>query len=215
MSALSEQDRLNPNHPMFYAPRALRERSAPRPDSLTETMSTETITEPLGRPMPPPSPFDVQLENAVSEALRQQLAPGVVHEPAALARDLDRQKTWFGVTGGFAAAAGASAVVAMLFIVMAPGARQSDSGGSASSGVVQSIRTALPQSAPTPVQSSQASAVSKPALAEFQGLLAPSVASQIAPSATSQPVTHEQSEELLRGFVQWRENPNSTPAGDK
>jgi hypothetical protein len=222
MSALSEQDRLNPNHPLYYAPRSLRERSASRPSTMTETISAETITEPLTRPAPAPSPFDLQLENAVSEALRQQLAPRVVHEPPALVRELDRQKTLFGFAGRFAAAAGASAVVALLFIVISPGSWQSNGGASSSSGFIQSIRTVLPQSAQTtaavPVQSGQAFAApiaSKPALAEFQAVLAPSVASQIAPSTTSQSVTYEQSEELLRAFVQWRENPNSTQAGDK
>jgi len=54
-----------------------------------------------------------------------------------------------------------------------------------------SVGTALPQS-------SQA----RPALADFQAILAPAPASQ--------PAAHEQSQQLLQQFLQWRQKANST-----
>src|SRR5258708_2015974 len=78
MSAASERDRLNPNHPLYYAPR----RSTERPE-LRPVPSQETTAERAGRPGPSAIPFDTDLENAVSEALRHPLDPAVVRRPLA------------------------------------------------------------------------------------------------------------------------------------
>jgi hypothetical protein len=52
-----------------------------------------------------------------------------------------------------------------------------------------------------PAQPSQGDVESKPALAEFKALLA---------SPPSQPATHEQSQQLLQNFLQWRKKANTT-----
>ena len=59
MSALSE-DHLNPHHPMYYAPRWLRERSGSR-----LAPAPEATSEPAGRTGSTSGTFDTQLENAV------------------------------------------------------------------------------------------------------------------------------------------------------
>src|SRR4051812_34057274 len=75
MSAASERERLNPNHPLYYAPR----RSSERPE-LRPVPSQETTAEQAGRPGSSATSFDTDLENAVSEALRHPLEPAVVRK---------------------------------------------------------------------------------------------------------------------------------------
>jgi hypothetical protein len=167
----SEQD---PNDPLYYAP--LRERSKSPPLSISH----------------PPS-LDIQLRKAV--ALRKQLEPEVIYEPAGLAREL-RRAALFSVAARFGAVVAVVAVVALLFVLMLPASRQSDA-SSTSSEITGSIRTALPQS-------SQGDDGSKPALAAFQGVLAS--------APVNQPATNEQSQQLLQQFLQWRQKANSTKA---
>src|SRR5947207_6925522 len=124
MSALSE-DHLNPHHPMYYAPRWLRERSGPRVPS-----SQVATSEPTARAVAPGATFDAQLENAVSEALRHPLDPEVVREPPGLGRELDRRTALAGVAGRFAAAIGVSAIIALFFVILAPASWQPDSSSS-------------------------------------------------------------------------------------
>ena len=64
MSNLSEHEQLNPNDPISYAPRWLRERSQ-SPLSL----SHETVTEPIRSRISSSASLDNQLENAISDAL--------------------------------------------------------------------------------------------------------------------------------------------------
>jgi hypothetical protein len=192
MSTLNEQDHLNPNDPTYYAPRWLRERSEPRLSPSRETSS--------GHPRRPPPSVDALLEDAVSEGLRRPLDPEVIHEPPGFVREPDRRIALISVAGRFAAAVGVSALVALFFVSMVPVsrdyARQPDGGASSFSGILQSIRTAL-------YQPSRRDDDSKPALSEFQTILAS--------TRTSPPVmTHEQSETLLQQFLQWRQKPDST-----
>jgi hypothetical protein len=207
MSALSD-DHLNPHHPMYYAPRWLRERSGSRLPP-----SQEPTTEQSGR-APAGATFDAQLENAVSEALRHPLDPEVVRQPPGLARDLDRRVALVGVVSRFAAAIGVSAIVALFFVILAPASWQPDSSGSSLSAFIQSMRTAL-------VQPGQTAAAPRPALADFQALLAPSNTGEPATSenqATQDQqsvVTREQSQELLQEFVQWRQRPAPAQPGEK
>jgi hypothetical protein len=174
MSSVSEQEHLNPRDPLYYAPRSLRERSAMRGES------PETPFSPVS--------FDSQLESAVSDALRHPLDPELVHEP-----DPESKKALWTVAARFAAAIGVAALVALFFVVAVPGSRQSDGEPSTStfSNVAQSIKSALSQS-------SEAS--SKPAINEFQALLA-----STPPSA---PASSEQDSQLLKQFMQWREKPD-------
>lgn len=172
MSSVSEQDHLNPRDPLYYAPRSLREQSAARDTSLSAPFSA--------------SAFDSQLESAVSDALRHRLDPEVMHEPG-----LQSKKALWTVAARFAAAVGIAALVALFFVVAVPGSRLSDGEASTFSNVAQSIKAAL-------FQSTEASP--KPAISEFQALLAASPAS--APAAS------EQDGQLLHQFMQWREKPD-------
>ena len=174
MSSVSEQEHLNPRDPLYYAPRPLRERSTLRG---------------TGSQMPfAPTSFDSQLESAVSDALRHPLDPELMHEPG-----LESKKALWTVAARFAAAIGVAALVALFFVVAVPGSRQSDGETSASTfaNVMQSIRNAL---------SPSGEAAQKPALNEFQALLA-----STPPSA---PAASEQDTQLLKQFMQWREKPD-------
>jgi hypothetical protein len=197
MSTYSEHGNLNPNDPMYYAPRWLRERSAFRLSPSSETNSDRPRLPVTSSPS-----FDSLCEEAVSKALRSPLDPEVIHEPEGFVRELDRRIALINVAGRFAAAVGVAALVALFFVIMVPTsrgyARQPDGGASSFSGLLQSMKTALYL---TPRREDD----SKPALSEFQSLLAS--------TKTSQPVnTPEQSETLLRQFVQWRQKTDSTEA---
>jgi hypothetical protein len=177
MSSVSEQDHLNPRDPLYYAPRSLRERSA------TRGTGTETQFSPVS--------FDSQLESAVSDALRHPLDPELMHEP-----DQESKKALWTIAARFAAAVGVAALVALFFVVAVPGSRQSDGEQSSTfTNVAQSIKSAL---------SPSGEASQKPAINEFQSLLAATPAS--APPAS------EQDAQLLKQFMQWREKPDpATP----
>jgi hypothetical protein len=177
MSSVSEQDHLNPRDPLYYAPRSLRERST------TRGASSETPFSPVS--------FDSQLESAVSDALRHPLDPELMQEP-----DLESKKALWTIAARFAGAIGVAALVALFFVVAVPGLRQGgDSEPSTLTNVTQSLKSAL---------SPSGEASSKPAINEFQALLA-----STPPSA---PAASEQDSQLLKQFMQWREKPDpATP----
>ncbi len=176
MSSVSEQDHLNPRDPLYYAPRSLRERSASR------GASPETQISPVS--------FNSQLESAVSDALRHPLDPELMHEP-----DPKSKKALWTIAARFGAAVGVAALVALFFVVAVPGSRQGDSEPSMLANFAQSIRNAL---------SASGEVSSKPAINEFQALLAATP-----PSA---PAASEQDSQLLKQFMQWREKPDpATP----
>ena len=204
MSSLSDQDHLNPNDQLYYAPRWLRERAEPLPASPAPP---EKRSQSVVRPNPPPHSFDALLEEAVAESLRHPLDPEVMHEPPGFVRELDRRMAILSVAGRFAAAIGVSAIVALFFVIMVPAsrdyARQPDGDASSVSGILQSMRTALSQPR-------QRDDELKPALSEFQAILA-SPSPQAAPAP--QPVAREESESsLLQSFVQWQQKPPSPSA---
>ena len=177
MSSVSEQDHLNPRDPLYYAPRSLRQQSTLRGATPPEAAFASVS-------------FDSQLESAVSDALRHPLDPEVMHEP-----DLEKKALWT-IAARFAAAIGVAALVALFFVVAVPGSRQSEGEQSSTfANFAQSIKNALPSSG---------EGVQKPAINEFQALLAASPAS--APAAS------EQDNQLLKQFMQWREKPDpATP----
>ena len=184
MSSLTEHehDNFNPNDPSYYAPRWLRDRAGSRSDSALESARS---------PLPAPASLDTQLENAVSNALWHPLDPEIIHEPPGLADELDRSAALITVAARFAAAVGVSAIVALFFVIMVPASRQADSGAAA---LMRSIKAVL-------LQPDQGDEGSKPAVAELEPILASAQAGQ--------PATHEQSEQLLQQFLQWREKPGS------
>jgi hypothetical protein len=176
MSSISEPDHLNPRDPLYYAPRSLRERSGSRGTSLETPFSA--------------SSFDSQLESAVSDALRHSLDPEVMRDP-----DQESKKAMWTTAARLAAAVGVAALVALFFVFAVPGSHQGDGDQSSLSNLAQSFKNALPQSA---------DAAPKPAINEFQSLLAATPAS--APPAS------EPSGQLLHQFMQWREKPEpATP----
>jgi hypothetical protein len=195
MSAYSEQDHLNPNDPAYYAPRWLRERSKLR-------LSSDTSLGRARRPVSSSPAFDALPEEAVPEALRRPLDPELIHEPLAFVRELDRRTALISVAGRFAAAVAVSALVALFFVIIVPvsrdHARQPDGGASSFSGIMQSIKSAFYR---PPAKDDD----SKPALSEFQTILASAQASRVV-------ITHEQSETLLQQFLRWRQKPGSTAA---
>ncbi len=204
MSSLSDQDHLNPNDQLYYAPRWLRERAEPLPAAPA---LPEKRSQSLARPNTPPHSFDALLEEAVAESLRHPLDPEVMHEPPGFVRELDRRMAILSVAGRFAAAIGVSAIVALFFVIMVPASRdyakQPDGDASSVSGILQSVRTALSQPR-------QRDDELKPALSEFQAILA-SPSPQAAPAP--QPVAREESESsLLQSFVQWQQKPPSPSA---
>jgi hypothetical protein len=204
MSSVSDQDHLNPNDQLYYAPRWLRERAEPLPASPAPP---EKRSQSVVRPNPPPHSFDALLEEAVAESLRHPLDPEVMHEPPGFVRELDRRMAILSVAGRFAAAIGVSAIVALFFVIMVPAsrdyARQPEGDGSSVSGILQSMRTALSQPR-------QREDELKPALSEFQAILA-SPSPQAAPAP--QPAAREESESsLLQSFVQWQQKPPSPTA---
>jgi hypothetical protein len=186
MSSFSEQAPPNPNDPEFYAPPRLRERAAKLGLSLSQAERPEPIRS---SPISLPASLDIQPKNELSDALWKPLDPEVINEPARLT--WDRRTAQLGVA---AAAAGVMTVMVLLFVIMKPAPRPSDA-GSTSSEITRSTSTALPQSV-------QADVGSKPALAEFQAL--------IAPVPPSQPATHKQSQQLLQQFLQWRKKADTT-----
>ena len=177
MSSVSEQEHLSPRDPLYYAPRWLRERSTSR-GAIPPEGAFASVS------------FDSQLESAVSDALRHPLDPEVMHEP-----DLEKKALWT-IAARFAAAIGVAALVALFFVVAVPGSRQSEGEQSSTfANFAQSIKNALPSSG---------EGAQKPAINEFQALLAASPAS--APAAS------EQDNQLLKQFMQWREKPDpATP----
>jgi len=116
------------------------------------------------------------------------LDPKATNERARHTRDLDRRAALLSVAARVAAVAGVVVVAALLFVIMKPASRQSVAGST------PSTNTATPQP-------SQPDVEWKPALAEFKALLA---------SPPSQPATHEQSQQLLQNFLQWRKKASTT-----
>ena len=116
-----------------------------------------------------------------------------MHEP-----NPESKKALWTVAARFAAAIGVAALVALFFVVAVPGSRQSEGEQpSALASFAQSVRNALPQSG---------DAAQKPAINEFQAILAASPAS--APPA-AEPSASEPSGQLLQQFMQWREKPDA------
>lgn len=194
MSTYREYANLNPNDPMYYAPRWLRERSA-----LRLSPSSESSSERPRGPVSSSPAFDGLLEEAFPEALRRPLDPEVIHESPGFVSELDRRAALIRGAGRFAAAVGISALVALFFAIMVRDyARQPDGGASSLSGILQSIKTAFYQ---PPRREDDLN----PALSEFQTIPA-------SPRTSQAVITHEQSEMVLRQFLQWRQKSGSTGA---
>ena len=206
MSVASEPESTGPHDPMHYAPRRLRDKPEPRLTPLEDAraLRERRLDAVTGRSISPPAPLDPQLENAVYETLRRPIDPKLLGETRALARELERRNSLFGLTGRLVAAIGVSAIIALFFIVMMP-ARQRDTAASFQT-AVQSFTTALSQQQqPAQPQQQPNDDTKKPALAEFQTLLTSDTA-----QAAEREQSERQSDKLLQQFLQWRQK--SAPA---
>jgi hypothetical protein len=190
MSSHGEPDPTNPDDLTYYAPRALRERAKSLPPTQ-EVRSEPARSLTSYRPSPDVRPL----------YLRPPSAPEPFHQSGVLERD-QRRTALFSVASRFAAIAAFVVIVALLFVVMSPALRQSDA-SSTSAEITGSIQSEI--MGPTkiaPPRSSQDQNEAKPALAEFQGVLASIPASK--------PATPQQSPLLLQQFMQWRQKTNPT-----
>jgi hypothetical protein len=187
MSATIDQKTpLSPNDPAYYAPRLPRDPDPTRLPALGETRAyrppATSITD---------TTLDGQLENAVFESLRHPLDPEAVEEPA----EMDRRAGLLGVVGRVATAIGAAAFVALLFVIVIPSLRQQSADPSAAE-VIDSMKSAL----------SKSELAAKPQ--EPQPQPSPELQSILASSSESAPqVSHEESEVLLKQFMQWQQKP--------
>jgi hypothetical protein len=204
MSVANEPESAGPHDPMHYAPRRLREKPEPRLSSAEDIRAArdKRLEAVIGRNLNPPAPLDNSLETAVYESLRRPIDPRLLGETRALTREFERRGSVFGVAGRIAAAVVVSAVIALFFGVMMP-AKQQDNAASFAT-TVQSFTTALSQQPSQPVPAEDAK---KPALAEFQSLLAASDTAQ----AAEREQTDKQSDKLLQQFMQWRQNQKANP----
>lgn len=177
---------LSPNDPAYYAPRAPRDLDASRLPRLGET----------NRPFRAPATsitdttLDGQLENAVRESLSSQRHP---LDPEAMDEPPEARGALLGVVGRFAAAVGAAAFVALLFVIVIPSLRQQSADPTAAE-VIDSMKSALMKSeasAPRPREAQPSQ--------DLQSILAVSPASA--------PANHEESEVLLKQFMQWQQKP--------
>jgi len=108
MSFVSPGDDSNPNDPndpLHYAPRSVRNKSNPQAKPVRSASS--------------PSGFDEMLTEAVARSRRHPLDPEVVHQP-------DRPRARFGIASRVAAAMGVVAIIGFLFFSMIPKSQGSD-----------------------------------------------------------------------------------------
>src|SRR5215468_3402352 len=191
MNATSDQKTpLSPNDPAYYAPRVPRDADPTRLPALGETRSyrppATSITD---------TTLEGQLENAVFESLRHPLDPEAVEEPAE-----DRRAGFLGVVGRVATAIGAAAFVALLFVIVIPSLRQ-QSGDPSAAEVIDSMKSALSKSelAARPQEPQPQASQPQPS-PELQSVMA-------SPSEGGPQVSHEESEVLLKQFMQWQQKP--------
>ena len=137
-------------------------------------------------------------ERARPEFVSSPISRPPLHASAVIDEPVEpvRRVALFTVLGRFAAVAGVVTILVLFFVFMLPASRQSDA-GLTSSEITGSTKPAPSQAA----QADNADNGSKPALAEFQALLA-------SPPASAPPA-HEQSR-LLHEFMQWRQKANSS-----
>jgi hypothetical protein len=220
MSSMSEQNPMNPQDPLHYAPRWLRERpESTRLALVEETRDAAPTVEHTDRAvMPAVNHLDSRLETAVFESLRHSLDPHVMREPPDFTRERDRRSVILKIAARFAAATGVAAVVALFFVNIVPVSRQPDASSSFVA-AVQSMKTTMPAAAsvtaPVAAATADVSEVKAeqtdakpdkadinpaPALSQFQSLLASGDAAQASTKTEATP-----DKPLLQQFMQWNQ----------
>lgn len=187
MSVFSDEEPTSPQDPLHYAPRRRGERSGMRLRAATSSIGETKFDRPFSieasnNPFGPSGSLDAEFADAFSESLRRHLDPQVMPEPTAFVQERSRRNTWLRVGGGIALAVCAAAVAALVLVTtVMPVSR--DHG--AVSGLAAAAEFALPHWP------------AKPAASQPRSLPAA--------SGGNQALTHEQSEELLGRFIQWRQ----------
>jgi len=181
---------LSPNDPAYYAPRVPRDTDAARLPKLGETRPFRPLVTSITD-----TTLDGQLESAVRDSLRHPLDPEAMEEPP----DAERGGL-LGVVGRFAAAVGAAAFVALLFVIVIPSLRERPSTEPSAAEVIDSMKAAISKSEQAAVRSHEVQPLPSQ---ELQAITASSANS-------SPPVSHEESEALLKQFMQWQQAPAET-----
>jgi len=130
--------------------------------------------------------LDTKIETAVDDS-SLPLDPELAEEPEA-----DRRWALLAAIGRVATAAGAAAFVALLFVIVIPSLRQHGADTS-SAAAIESLKAAMSKS-------EQAAR-----LRETQP--SPELQSILASSDAGPPVSHQETEALLKQFMQWQQKP--------
>jgi hypothetical protein len=181
-ATIDQKAPLSPNDPAYYAPRLPRDADPSRLPKLGDTsravrLPATSITD---------TTLDGQLEQAVFDSMRHPLDPEAVDEPP------EDRTGLLGMIGRVATAIGAAAFVALLFVIVIPSLRQQAAEPSTAE-VIDSMKSAISRS-----EQAAKSREAQPSQ-EFQSIAA---TSEAAPA-----VSHEESEALLRQFMQWQQKP--------
>ena len=183
MSAMSEESPTNPQDPLHYAPRRTS-----RPDLRLSTVSSTVGDTPFDRQSKPEPvrrapPPPTSLSSELEHAVFESLRRQM--DPEVIPEPPGMEgRLWRRAWIGVGAAVGVAAIAATLFVTLTSH---------------EETGAALAAAAP-PAQDD----ATKPALAQFRSLI---VAADGDPA-----ITHEQSEKLLRQFMQWRQKAD---AGDQ
>ena len=182
-ATIDQKAPLSPNDHAYYAPRVPRDADAARLPRLGETPAyrppATSITD---------TTLDVQLEDAVRESLRHPLDPEAVEDPPEIER-----AGLLGVVGRFAAAVGAAAFVALLFVIVIPSLQQQPSTEPSAAELINSMKAAISKS-------EQAAKPREPQPS-------PELQSILTSSEGGTPASQQESEVLLKQFMQWQQKP--------
>jgi hypothetical protein len=170
--------------PTQYATRVPRDVDPPRSPAPAEERAfrppATSITD---------TTLDIKIETATDDS-SQPLEPETTEEA-------EPDKRWVVLTaiGRVAAAAGAAAFVALLFVIVIPSLRQQSAETSSAAAAIDSLKAAMSRAEQSKLQDAKPS---------------PELQSILASSETNPPVTHQESEELLKQFMQWQQKPADT-----
>ncbi len=183
MNATTEQK--NPSNsfdPAQYASRVPRDVDPPRAPPPDETRTYRPLATSI---------TDTTLDaSQVAVAADEPIEPQTTEEPEV------EQHGWLRTIGRVATAAGAAAFVALLFVIIIPSLRQ-QSAATSSSDAIDLLKSAMSKS-------EQAARRGEPQpLPDLHSILASSPSSEAAA-----PVGHEESEALLKQFMQWQQKPS-------
>lgn len=181
MNATAEQK--NPSNsfdPAQYATRVPRDVDAPEPPKPGETRAFRPPATSITD-----TTLDTKIETATDDS-SQPIEPETAEEAAP-----EERWAWLAAVGRVATAAGAAAFVALLFVIVIPSLRQ-QSADRSSAAAIDSLKAAMSRAEQSKVQDAQPS---------------PELQSILASTDSKPPVSQQESEELLKQFMQWQQKP--------